>query len=70
MVLTVPMVVLNSRLESPKPNMYRPMPLMPCSALSVTLMNAMSRPMRTPMSAPANSPNQRFPVFRATKNAP
>ena len=33
-VFTVAMVVLNNRLDMPSPNIYRPMPLMPCRSPS------------------------------------
>jgi hypothetical protein len=60
------MRTLKRRLDMPRPNMYRPMPLTPCSALSVTLTRDMSRPMARPTRAAARTPSQRLPVVRAT----
>ena len=68
-VFTVPIVVLNSSDERPNPNMNRPMPLMPCSALSVTLMTDISRPINTPTTMATSRPSQMLPVIRTTKKA-
>ncbi len=65
-VFTVPIVVLNNKLESPSPNMYRPMPLIPCSALRVTLMNDISKPINNPTTIAASNPNQMLFVFNTT----
>ena len=65
-VFTVPTRTLNRRLDMPSPNMYRPIPLTPCSAFRVTLTRDMSSPRARPTSAAARSPSQRLPVVRVT----
>ncbi len=58
---------LSSRtLVSPRPNRKMPIPLMPCSALSVTLTNAVTRPMTRPMPSPTAVASTRLPVLAAT----
>ena len=41
------------------------MPLMPCSALSVTLTRAVTTPITVPVAAPARTARRRLPVCSA-----
>ena len=68
-VFTVPIVILKSRLDSPRPNIYNPMPLIPCSAFRVMLMKDISRPINRPTRAATSRPNHRLPVCKTAKKA-
>ncbi len=62
MGIGVPTSFWNSRSLMPRPNRKTPMPEMPCSALRVTLTNAVTRPMKAPISTPTSSPSQLLEV--------
>ena len=70
MVFTVPIRVRKSRLDSPSPNRCRPMPLMPCSALSVTLMTDINRPINNPTTIAAPGSGTSTLSLAATAAAP
>ena len=57
-VITPPAITLNSRLDIPCPNSVKPMPLMPCSAFSVTLTKAIASPSRPPTIIATSRPIQ------------
>ena len=54
----VPTSFWNSRSERPRPKRNTPMPLIPCSALSVTLTTAVTSPMTAPIAAPTRTASQ------------